>query len=220
MSRPTARQVWQQLLDEAGEDAIQSVLAMTPEQVEAELEGLGVDLAAERAKADRFLEDLASGALDEAATAGTAPGGRDARSATVAVAQPAAQAPVGRRRRRGATLAIVAATTTAAAAAGVLLSTAHHAPGPSPAGTAPAPAPVPAPAPSSSEAPDAPAPPDDVAAAEWRKKALAACAAKKWSECLDDLDRARALDPAGDDAPAIKAARKKAIDAIVAKDKP
>jgi len=63
-TKPTARQVWQQLLDEAGEEQIQAVLSLTPEQVDAELAGFGVDVSKERAKADQFLEDLASGALE------------------------------------------------------------------------------------------------------------------------------------------------------------
>jgi len=65
MTRPTATQVWRRLVDEAGEDEIAAVLSMSQEQVDAELAGAGLDLHAERARADRFLEDFVSGALDE-----------------------------------------------------------------------------------------------------------------------------------------------------------
>jgi hypothetical protein len=40
---------------------------------------------------------------------------------------------------------------------------------------------------------------DDLAvAADLRRKAVAACDAKQWSVCLAELDKARAVDPAGD----------------------
>ena len=62
--KPTATQVWRQLVDEAGEEQIAAVVGMTDEQVEAELVAEGADLEQERVNADRFLEDLASGALE------------------------------------------------------------------------------------------------------------------------------------------------------------
>jgi hypothetical protein len=53
---------------------------------------------------------------------------------------------------------------------------------------------------------------DDLAvAAELRRKAAAACDAKQWSVCLAELDDARAVDPEGDDVPAVKILRDKAI---------
>jgi hypothetical protein len=39
--------------------------------------------------------------------------------------------------------------------------------------------------------------------------------AKQWSACLADLDRARSADPGGDDAPAVKSLRDKAIAEIL-----
>jgi len=63
-AKPTATHVWRQLVEEAGEEQIAAVLGMTDEQVEAELVAEGFDLEQERANAERFLEDLASGALE------------------------------------------------------------------------------------------------------------------------------------------------------------
>src|SRR5271165_1011758 len=111
--KPTARQVWRQLLDEAGEDEIQAVLSMTDEQVEAELAGHGFDVAKERAKGDKFLQDLASGALEEAM------GLRDEKPPppVAAIARPAPE-PIGKTRRRPRTALVLLIAATAAAAAG------------------------------------------------------------------------------------------------------
>ncbi|MGH7280606.1 MAG: RNA polymerase sigma factor [Polyangiaceae bacterium] len=51
-------------------------------------------------------------------------------------------------------------------------------------------------------------------AADERKKALAQCDALQWRDCLDGLDRAKALDPAGDAAENVQNARKLAEDAL------
>jgi hypothetical protein len=60
--------------------------------------------------------------------------------------------------------------------------------------------------------------PEDVAtAADLRHKAAAACDAHDWSVCLAHLDEARAVDPGGDDGPAIKNLREKAIAGILKK---
>ncbi len=60
-------------------------------------------------------------------------------------------------------------------------------------------------------APEGPAPttqaPPAPSAEDLRARALAECAAKKWSACLEDLDRAQDLDPDGERAPRVKAAR-------------
>ena len=93
------------------------------------------------------------------------------------------------------------------------------APGPTqPAGPSPSPVPS-APAPS---APLPEPPPVDsvvvdplVAAATFRQNAFAECDAKQWDTCLAYLDRARALDPAGDEAPQVKKARETAIKGIL-----
>ena len=51
-------------------------------------------------------------------------------------------------------------------------------------------------------------------AQDERKRALAACDALQWQSCLDGLDRAKALDPAGDAAENVQNARKLAQDAL------
>ena len=51
-------------------------------------------------------------------------------------------------------------------------------------------------------------------AGELRKKALEDCDQNKWQPCLQALDKAKELDPAGDTAPAVRDARKKAEDAL------
>lgn len=51
-------------------------------------------------------------------------------------------------------------------------------------------------------------------AAEERKNALAQCDALAWRDCLDGLDRAKILDPAGDAAQNVQDARKLATDAL------
>lgn len=79
----------------------------------------------------------------------------------------------------------------------------------------------------SPEARDQPEPPEAIAperpapldrARVLRADALQACEKSEWRPCLDGLDQARALDPEGDAAPAIGAARAKALDAL--QDKP
>jgi RNA polymerase sigma factor (sigma-70 family) len=47
-----------------------------------------------------------------------------------------------------------------------------------------------------------------------REAAMRTCDEGAWQRCLDALDAAKALDPAGDDAPAVRAARQRAHDAI------
>jgi hypothetical protein len=211
MTRPTATQVWRRLVDEAGEDEIAAVLSMSQEQVDAELAGAGFDLGTERAKADAFLEELVSGALDgslgfrsETPEVMQAP-----TSAVVAIARPQPRPePWHRRRPRTALVLLVAAT--AAAAAGATYVAMHHEPAPAPPLPSP-PAPAPAPSPTASVVPDL------VAAADWRSKAVAACDAKDFETCLADLDIARVLDPDGDDRPLVRRTRDVAIKGVLEK---
>lgn len=211
MTRPTATQVWRRLVEEAGEDQIAAVLGMSQEQVDAELAGAGFDLGAERAKADGFLEDFLSGALDE--SLGFPTEGRAAEraptSAVVAIARPQHRPEPGHRRRpRTALVLLIAAT--AAAAAGATYVAMHHEPAPAPS-SAPPHEPAPAPSPTASAVPDL------VAAATWRDKAVAACDAKDFETCLADLDIARALDPDGDDSPLVRRTRDRAIKGVLHK---
>lgn len=222
MAKRTAKQVWQQLVDEAGEQAIEEVLAMSPEQVDRELERHGFDLAAEDAKADKFLHDLGHGFIDASGGApdpvAPSPEPRPA-SGVVSTRQPARRTAPDRRRRPPAAVVLLAAVTAGAVAGGAIYAARHHGQAPSPPGPQP---PGPAPSPSSTApGPEQTLPPDLVAAADWRKKAFTACDAERWTECLADLDQARALDPAGDSAPLAKSARERALRALQPKpDKP
>jgi outer membrane protein TolC len=75
---------------------------------------------------------------------------------------------------------------------------------------------VPMPAPEPVES----APPQLVSAADLRRDAFGECQVHEWAACLADLDRARAIDPAGDAAPAVKDARARAIAGIVSNKPP
>ncbi|MBV9947823.1 MAG: hypothetical protein JOZ69_13295 [Myxococcales bacterium] len=57
--------------------------------------------------------------------------------------------------------------------------------------------------------PGAPAAADDL-----RRQARVACGAKQWARCLADLDKARAADTRGDDAPEVRSLRDQAIEGI------
>jgi hypothetical protein len=198
---PTYREVWQRLLDEAGEDAIESVTRLSPAEVEEQLAAHGFEPDAERAQADAFLEDLAAGRIEERAAGAAAEAAHEAVVAGGVVAKPEVAAnpekpqsrtPPERRRPRTAMALLIAATSAAAGGAVVYGSMAG--------GTVGAPA------------------PDDAAlakAADWRTKAAAACDAKDWPRCLAALDEARALDPAGDGTTAVKARREQAMRGIL-----
>jgi hypothetical protein len=197
MSERKHADLWRKLVDEAGEDEIDRAASVSVEQAEADLKAAGFDVAAERAKANAFLDALESGAPRSAP--GVAP----------QLTPPAARSVDEKRRvrRRPSVAWLAAAATLGALAGGALVAAlqqralvdAH-----------------PAPAPSIS-VPVVPSAADLAAAADLRRQAAAACHAKQWSLCLADLDKARAADPGGDDAPAVKTLREKAIAGIVQK---
>ena len=79
----------------------------------------------------------------------------------------------------------------------------------------------PGPVPSAAPSPLAPAPmPPEKQAEEVRRAALERCDAKDWRACLDGLDAARDLDPAGDTDDRVKRARRAANDALAPTPKP
>lgn len=57
MAKRTHRELWNKLVDEAGEDAIERAVRLDDAQVERELEAGGFDLDAERARGEAFLDD-------------------------------------------------------------------------------------------------------------------------------------------------------------------
>ena len=61
MPPPTAREVWQKLLDEVGDDEIERAAAVSVAQAEKELAQAGFDVRAARAKAAAFVDGLGGG---------------------------------------------------------------------------------------------------------------------------------------------------------------
>jgi hypothetical protein len=59
VANPSAREVWRKLVAEAGEDEIELAASLPIEDVERELAAYGFDVAAERAKGEAFLAELA-----------------------------------------------------------------------------------------------------------------------------------------------------------------
>jgi hypothetical protein len=60
MSPRTAQSIWQELVDEAGEDAIEAAAAVSVAQAERDLAAAGFDVAAERAAALAWIDELES----------------------------------------------------------------------------------------------------------------------------------------------------------------
>ena len=208
-----------ELVDEAGEDAIDGAATVSVAQAEAELKAAGFDVAAERAKANAFLDALvgeASSAEAERPTAreaatraietarSPAEGTRPAEGARPAEGKRPTEGtrPADGTRRKASRARVVwlAAAAFLAVVGGTVYEELHpedfagHPP-PTPTGSAPV----------------VPSATDLAAAAELRHKAAAACDAKQWSVCLAALDEARAVDPGGDEAVAVKALREKAV---------
>jgi hypothetical protein len=195
MSERKPADLWRKLADEGGEDEIDRAASVSVEQAEADLKAAGFDVAAERAKANALLDALDSGA----------PG--SALKAVPPVTPPAARVADERRRARPrpAIAWLAAAATLGGAVGGTLVAALQQ---PALVGAPPLPAP-------STSGPVVPSATDLAAADFLRRRATAACDAKQWSLCLVDLDKARAADPGGDDAPVVKGLRDKAIAGVV-----
>jgi hypothetical protein len=164
------------------DEATDHAATVSVAQAEAELTAAGFDVAAERAKASAFLDAL----------------GSEASSPSV---KETATRPTEATRRKGPRARVVwlAAAASLAAVGGTLYAALQ----PELVGSAPPR--------TSSHAPVVPSATNLGVAAELRRKAAEACEAKQWSVCLAELDDARAVDPDGDDALAVKALREKAL---------
>jgi hypothetical protein len=184
MSERKHADLWKELVDEAGEDAIERAATVSVAQAEAELTAAGFDVAAERAKAGAFVE---------------APGSTVS-SATPGETAPRVPEPTLRKGPRARVLWLAAAASFAVVVGGALYAGVQS---PPPVGHAPPPT-------SAGPGRVVPSADDLVVAADLRRKAAAACEAKQWNECLAKLDDARAVDPGGDDVPAVKLLRDKA----------
>jgi hypothetical protein len=62
--RSREAQLWQKLVDEAGEDLVEEASAVSVAQAEKELAEAGFDVAAERGRAEDFLTSLAAGTAE------------------------------------------------------------------------------------------------------------------------------------------------------------
>jgi hypothetical protein len=197
MSERKHADLWKKLVDEAGEDEIDRAASVSVEQAEADLKVAGFDVAAERAKANAFLDVLESGAP------------RSAPRVAPQVTPRAARAADEKRRARSrpSVAWLAAAATFGGVAGGALVAALQQ---PELVGAPPPPAP-------SASVPVVPSSADLVAAADLRRQATSACDAKQWSLCLANLDKARAADPGGDEASAVKSLRDKAIAGIMQK---
>ena len=199
-------ELWKQLVAEVGDEEVERAASVTVAEAEAELKAAGFDVAAERAKAEAFLVALEKGTLDTArhdTPSDVPPEG------SPAIARDAPPRRARREdRRRPPSVVVLLGTAVVAAAAGAAIYASTHEP---PETIAPAPPP--------STAPFVPSipPPDLAAAAEQRRVAAADCDAQQWAECLAYLEQARAIDPAGDDSPAVKKLRDKAVAGIIRK---
>jgi hypothetical protein len=233
--------LWNRVVDEAGEDEIERAATVSAEQAKAELKGAGIDAATERAKANAFIAALENGTLGasqsppstpsapatEAVSARSAP-----RSAPSAPRTVPTDAPSSGLNAPAPEAALPSAGAVPAAEKPPLASAASAAP------TQPVPLPrvtrPPRPAfrwlaaaasfvaggvlvaalESTLMSRSHPAREDLVAAAaDLRHQATAACRANAWAVCLADIDQARALDPDGDEA--MKGLREKAIGEIL-----
>jgi hypothetical protein len=192
---PTPEELWKELEDEArGQEAIDRIVALPREELEKELEKAGFDVAQVKAEARAMRDEIARSAAARRAKLKAAEHRR---------AGPATQGTPVRRLRLA--FAIAAAATLAAAAGGGTLYAwlVHRGNGPGP--HAPSvPAPPASPEPSVSDQPPALSP------SELRRAAFPYCEQERWKECLDILDRAAQMDPAGDADPDVQAARQKA----------
>ncbi len=214
--------IWDVLEAQAREDdeldaAIDAVAAMSDAELDAELQRGGFDVA-QLAGTARALREDAAGAAEtagdpetESASASASATASESGPETVAEAvEQVAPAPrserVRRRRPPTAVLWLAAAATAATVGAG-LYAALHRAPDAVPEPAPPAPPSPPSPVPS--PAPSMPGP-DLVAARELRARAVDAFALGDAPECLELLDRARELDPAGDTAPEVVALRRQA----------
>ena len=200
MSKREPAEVWKALVKEAGDDEaeFQRAAGATPDEVDRSLAAKGLDPKAERESAGAWRHEI-----EQRVAARKRKEAEDrARSRSI---RP-------ERRTSPAVLWLVAATLGAAVGGGLVYAAMHRAPAPAP---APAPStPVPTPEPPSD---DLVATNPLVAAETFRRNAFAECNAKQWDTCLAYLDRARALDPAGDQSDRVTKARLEAIKGIEAK---
>lgn len=184
-TKRTPAQIRKEIVEDARDDEeIERLASLSDAALDEELAAGGFDVAKERAEAEAVVAELERGVVARRAKQMEA----DARVRSL---RPPS-------RRRPVAFWLVAAAVGTMAAGGLVYALTH--PG------APAPAPPTPSVPSSAPTPERPSE-KLIAASELRKRAFAECAASRWDECLVRFDEARQLDPAGDSAPEVKAAR-------------
>lgn len=206
MGKATPEQVWRAAMKEAVEEErdFQHAANMAPAEAEQELAAMGLDPKAERERASEWRREIEERVA--------------ARKRKEMLDRERVRSLRPERRPNVPAIAWLVAAVAGAGIGGgaVYIAMEHQRPG------APSPPPLPAlsTSPPPAPVPVEPAPPEPVSAADLRRDAFSECAAHEWDACLADLDRARALDPAGDDAAAVKDARKRAIAGIVSSKPP
>jgi hypothetical protein len=184
MSKRSPEEILSALDDEAADAEMERILKLTPEQRRLELEAESVDLGKLEAKADAMHEEIRRAQVAQRVRELEA-------EARVRALRPAPS-------RRRMVILLAAAVVGVGVPSAILIA---HVLSPS----APSPAPPPAPAPSPEPGPTP---------AHLRDIAMNACADHLWQTCLDNLNAARGVDPAGDADPVLQRERQKAEDAI------
>jgi hypothetical protein len=186
MAKRSPEELWRQLAGEAGDDPVDRAASVSVAQAERELGEAGFDVAAERAKADALLAEIEAGTPASGQVVLADPKNPGASGHGVPIARGKTTrtvAPSWWRPRRTWWVAGAAAAAVVAALA------------------------IPTAVPVTSPPPPKPQPPAQHAAA-LRREALAACDAQRYRECAERLDEARSLDPEGERAPEVMAARR------------
>jgi hypothetical protein len=187
-TKRTPAQVWKEIVADARDDEeIERLASMSDAALDEELAAAGLDPAKERAEAEAVVAELEHRVA--------------ARRAKQMEAEARARSLRPPSRRRPLAFWLAAAAVGTMAAGGLVYALTHP--------SAPPPAPHVPPVPSSAPT-EVPPSQRLIAASELRKRAFAECAASHWDECLVRFDDARRLDPAGDSAPEVQAARDEA----------
>jgi hypothetical protein len=196
MAKRTPKELWDELVDEAGEAEIEKAASMSVAQAEAELRAAGFDVDAERANARGRLDELERhderGKAEEASA--TRPRLLVQEKPPTKVGPRSTRHEVWTRRRwvtAGAMAAAAGAALVLANLQGEVGSVSH-----------------------SSPLDAGPTTDDRAQAGDLRRRAAAALAEGRAADCLSLLDEARAKDPAGDASPEMTKLRSDALAAL------
>jgi hypothetical protein len=184
MTKRSATDLWDALDDATVDAELERVLAMTPEERRRELVATGVDLDQVRARTDAIVASIPGVPADASSPAVAHPPPRHARTPSSVQSDSGAMEAFAPDHCR---------LPEAGRSAGLALVIAT----------------------ASVPAPGGPQPPTHTPASRaesLRRDAREACAKRSWQTCLDKLDEARTIDPAGDEAPAVQALRRSAGD--------